>query len=87
MGELLRGRDVGLVPTMGALHDGHMHLVKTSRMENQFTVVSMFVNPAQFGPSEDYESYPRDLEGDMQKLRKAGNAEAGSPQAPTANAG
>lgn len=68
----LRGRSIGLVPTMGALHDGHMSLIRLSRMENHATVVSIFVNPAQFGPGEDLEKYPRDEAEDMQKLRAAG---------------
>jgi len=68
----LRGRDVGLVPTMGALHGGHMSLVRNSISENHYTVASIFVNPTQFGPSEDLESYPRDIEGDVDKLRAAG---------------
>jgi pantoate--beta-alanine ligase len=66
-----RGRSLGLVPTMGALHEGHMNLVRSSRMENDVSVVSIFVNPAQFGPSEDLEPYPRDVDGDIRKLRAA----------------
>jgi pantoate--beta-alanine ligase len=67
-----RGKSIGLVPTMGALHDGHMSLVRTCRDENDITVVSLFVNPSQFGPGEDLAAYPRDVEGDSQKLRDAG---------------
>ncbi len=67
-----KGQRIAFVPTMGALHAGHLALVDHARKCAGKVVVSVFVNPRQFGPGEDLDSYPRDLEGDAEKLREAG---------------
>jgi len=66
------GRVIGLVPTMGALHEGHTALVKRARPECSRVIASVFVNPKQFGPKEDYQKYPRDLEKDAKTLGDVG---------------
>jgi pantoate--beta-alanine ligase len=67
-----KGVRVGLVPTMGALHEGHGSLVSAARRESDMVVATIFVNPLQFGPSEDFSRYPRDLDGDREKLERWG---------------
>lgn len=68
--ERLRGRTLGFVPTMGALHEGHLSLVRTARRENDRVAVSIFVNPMQFGPSEDFRRYPRPAARDRRLLEQ-----------------
>ncbi len=67
-----QGKTIGYVPTMGYLHEGHLKLVKNSVGENDITVISIFVNPLQFGPNEDLEAYPRDPKRDTELAREAG---------------
>jgi pantoate--beta-alanine ligase len=68
----MAGQTIALVPTMGFFHEGHLELMRVGKKHGDVVIFSIFVNPLQFGPSEDYESYPRDLEGDLAKAEKAG---------------
>lgn len=74
------GRTIGLVPTMGALHAGHASLIEKARAHSDFVVVSIFVNPLQFGPSEDYLLYPRPLEKDLEVCRRMGASLVFAPE-------
>ena len=66
------GKTIGLVPTMGYLHEGHLSLLRRAKQENEVVVISVFVNPAQFGKNEDYDSYPTDLKRDSSLAESAG---------------
>lgn len=80
-GARAEGRVIGLVPTMGALHEGHTALVARARQECSRVIASVFVNPKQFGPEEDFTSYPRNLERDAEKLAAAGVDALFAPEA------
>jgi pantoate--beta-alanine ligase len=79
MAQLRRTGSIGLVPTMGYLHDGHMELVRRAKAENDHVVASIFVNPTQFGSAEDLEKYPRDMDRDLAMLRDLGVAAVFTP--------
>ena len=74
------GKSIGFVPTMGYLHEGHLSLIQASTAQNDITIVSIFVNPTQFGPNEDLEKYPRDFVADSLLCEKAGVAMIFNPE-------
>jgi len=74
-----KGKKIGFVPTMGALHIGHVSLIEAAVQQTDFVVVSIFVNPTQFGPTEDFEKYPRPFDDDLEICRKKGIAVVFAP--------
>jgi pantoate--beta-alanine ligase len=66
------GRSIGFMPTLGYMHEGHLSLIRRARKENDIAVISIFVNPLQFGPNEDFDRYPRDMERDLRLAQEAG---------------
>lgn len=74
------GKTIGFVPTMGALHAGHLDLIRVARSEADLVVVSIFVNPTQFGPNEDFSAYPRTLDDDLRQCEQAGAAAVFCPE-------
>lgn len=75
-----QGRTIALVPTMGALHEGHLSLIDIARERADEVIVSIFINPAQFGPNEDFAAYPRTLEEDLEKCKEKGVHVAFTPE-------
>jgi pantoate--beta-alanine ligase len=75
----IEGKSVGFVPTMGALHEGHLSLIQIAKEQSDVVIVSIFVNPEQFGPNEDFENYPRELQSDLDKCESEGVAAVFAP--------
>lgn len=73
--KFMENKSVGFIPTMGALHDGHLSLIKRSTLENESTIISIFVNPSQFSPTEDLDSYPRTVDKDIELILSLGNVD------------